>query len=173
MSSSLGTQQKILKFYKWLPSQANKFQRWAICLYCHSKAMLRMSLGVCCLWYSNKLILMTKWHALFQHIPPLNVASLGAMMSEHGAENIKLSQNDAIWSHIQAIHDCEKISYASSGWLSIRNKLIQELLHSARAMLSILSCNHMLHARALESSALSCYFMALKSRLVRFYFMLW
>lgn len=38
---------------------------------------------------------MSKWHALFQCIPPLNVASLGAMISEYGAENMKLSQNDA------------------------------------------------------------------------------
>lgn len=126
MFSCLGTQQKILKFYKWLPSEANKFQRWAICLYPYSKAILRMSLGICCLWYSNELILMSKWHALFQCIPPLNVASLRAMISKDGGENMKFSQTDTTWSHIKAIHalDCEKFSYASSGSLSIRNKLL-------------------------------------------------
>lgn len=126
MSSSLGTQQKILKFYHWLPSQAKRFQRWAIGLHPHSKAMLRMSLGVCCLWYSNKLILMSQWCALFQCIPPSNVAGLKAVISEYGAENTKLAQTDATWSHIKAIHalDCEKFSYSSSGWLSIRNKLL-------------------------------------------------
>lgn len=98
-----------------------------------------MSLGVCCLWYANELILMSKWHALFQCIPLLNEVSLRALISEYRAENMKLSQTDATWSHIKAINglDYEKFSYASSGSLSIRNKLTQELLHSARAMLSI------------------------------------
>lgn len=100
MPSSLGTQQKSLKFYNLLPSRANRFQRWAIHLYSHARAMLRMSLDIYCLWY--QLILMSQCHALFSSILPLKVAvpeSCDFWLRSRKPK--ELTQTNATWSYIK------------------------------------------------------------------------
>ena len=102
MPSSLGMQQKSLKFYNLLPSQANRFQRSAIHLYPHSRAMLSMSLDIYCLWY--QLILMSQCHALFRSIPPLNVVESQPESCDFWVQSRKpqeLAQTNATWSYIK------------------------------------------------------------------------